>query len=75
MNPPSLRNSIRNGSLVMLGVALVLGGLALPGIHRLGGAIRETLHRNYVSIEAAQHMQQALWSLQIAGREGTLDRS
>ncbi len=74
MNPPSLRNSIRNGSLVMLGVALVLGGLALPGIHRLGGAIRETLHRNYVSIEAAQHMQQALWSLQIAGREGTLDQ-
>ena len=74
MNPPSLRNSIRNGSLVMLGVALVLGGLALPGIHRLGGAIRETLHRNYVSIEAAQHMQQGLWSVQIAAREGTLDQ-
>jgi NtrC-family two-component system sensor histidine kinase KinB len=74
MNPPSLRKSIRNGSLVMLGVALVLGGLALPGIHQLGGAIRETLHRNYVSIEAAQHMNKALWSLQLAERDGKLDQ-
>ncbi len=56
----------------MLAVALVLGGLALPGIQRLGGAIRETLHRNYVSIEAAQHMHRALWTLQLAEDDGTL---
>jgi two-component system, NtrC family, sensor histidine kinase KinB len=74
MNPRSFRKRIRNGSLVMLGVALVLGALALPGIHRLGGVIRETLHRNYVSIEAAQHMNKALWSLQLAGRDGKLDQ-
>ena len=59
----------------MLAVALVLGGLALPGIHRLGGAIRETLHRNYVSIEAAQHMHRALWALQLAEYDGTLSRA
>jgi two-component system, NtrC family, sensor histidine kinase KinB len=70
MNPPSLRSSIRNGTLAMLGIAIVLGGLALPEIHRLGGAIRDTLHRNYVSIDAAQHMNAALWLLQLAARDG-----
>jgi len=75
MNPPSLGSRIRNGSLIMLGVAIALGALALPGIHRLGGAIRRTLHRNYVSIEAAQHMHQALWSLQLAERGGTVDQA
>lgn len=74
MKPPSLRNRIRNGSLAMLAVALVLGGLALPGIQRLGGAIRATLHRNYVSIEAAQHMHHALWTVQLAERDGTLSK-
>jgi two-component system, NtrC family, sensor histidine kinase KinB len=74
MNPPSLRSRIRNGSLIMLGVAIVLGALALPGIHRLGGAIRNTLHRNYVSIEAAQHMHQTLWSLQLAAGDGKIDQ-
>jgi two-component system, NtrC family, sensor histidine kinase KinB len=73
MNPPSLRGRIRNGSLIMLGVAVALGALALPGIHRLGGAIRETLHRNYVSIEAAQQMHKALWSLQLAQHQGQID--
>ncbi len=36
----------------------------------LGGAIRETLYRNYVSIEAAQHMHAALTTLQVAERDG-----
>ncbi len=56
----------------MLGVAVVLGALALLGIHRLGGGIRETLHRNYVSIEAAQHMHAAIWAVQVADLDGTL---
>ncbi|HEV3111909.1 MAG TPA: ATP-binding protein [Candidatus Binataceae bacterium] len=59
----------------MLGVAIALGLVALPGIHRLGSAIRETLHRNYVSIEAAQHMHNALWSLEIAARNGKLEQA
>ncbi|HTW88764.1 MAG TPA: ATP-binding protein [Candidatus Binataceae bacterium] len=70
MQPPSLRNRIRNGSLAMLIIALVLGGLALPEVQRLGGAIRKTLYRNYVSIEASQHMHAALWDLQLAERDG-----
>ena len=74
MTPPSLRNRIRNGTLAMLVVALALGALALPEVHQLGGAIRETLYRNYVSIEAAQHMHAALWRLQLALRDGTLSR-
>ena len=69
MNPPSLRNHIRNGSLAMLVVALVLGALALPEVHQLGGAIRETLYRNYVSIDAAQHMHAALWRVEVAMRD------
>src|ERR1700681_4224153 len=70
MNPPSLRNRIRNGTLAMLVIALALVALALPEVHRLGGAIRRTLYRNYLSIEAAQHMHGALWNLQIAARDG-----
>jgi len=30
------------------------------------GAIRRTLYRNYVSIEASQHMHAALWALELA---------
>jgi two-component system, NtrC family, sensor histidine kinase KinB len=70
MNPPSLRNRIRNGSLALLVVALVLGALGLPKVHQLGGAIRETLYRNYLHIEAAQHMQAALWRIELAMRDG-----
>jgi NtrC-family two-component system sensor histidine kinase KinB len=70
MSPPSLRNRIRNGTLAMLFIAVTLVALALPEVHRLGGAIRRTLYRNYVSIEAAQHMQAALWNLQLAERDG-----
>lgn len=70
MNPPSLRNRIRNGTLAMLVIAVTLVALALPEVHRLGGAIRRTLYRNYVSIEAAQHMHAALWNLQLAAHDG-----
>src|ERR1700687_3620209 len=70
MNPPSLRTRIRNGTLAMLVIAVTLVALALPEVHRLGGAIRRTLYRNYVSIEAAHHMLGALWNLQIAARDG-----
>jgi NtrC-family two-component system sensor histidine kinase KinB len=71
-NPPSLRNRIRNGTLAMLAIAIIFGALALPGVYRLGGGIRETLYRNYVSIDAAKHMHDALYALQLAGRDGTL---
>ena len=60
MNPPSLRNRIRNGTLAMLVIAVTLVALALPEVHSLGSAIRRTLYRNYLSIEAAQHMHAAL---------------
>jgi NtrC-family two-component system sensor histidine kinase KinB len=70
MNPPSLRNRIRNGTLAMLVIAVTLVALALPEVHSLGGAIRRTLYRNYLSIEAAQHMHAALWALQLAARDG-----
>ncbi len=67
---PSLRNRIRNGSLILLALVTILGAYALPSIYRLGGAIRETLYRNYVSIEAAQHMHAALMALQVAELHG-----
>jgi len=70
MNPPSVRSRIRNGTLAMLLITLVLGIMGLPEVHRLGGSIRETLYRNYLSIEAAQHMHVALWRLELAMREG-----
>jgi NtrC-family two-component system sensor histidine kinase KinB len=72
VNAPPLRNRIRNGTLVMLAIALLLGLLALPQVYRLSGAIRETLYRNYVSIEASQHMHAALYALQVAERDGKL---
>src|SRR6185437_6472488 len=73
MSPPSLRNRIRNGTLAMIVIALTLVALALPEVHSLGGAIRRTLYRNYLSIQAAQHMHAALWNLQIAARDGRVD--
>src|SRR5271170_4871443 len=72
MKAPPLRNKIRNGTLIMLALAIVLGAFALPGIYKLGGAIRETLHRNYISIEAARHMHTALYALQLAERDGSV---
>ncbi len=72
MAPPSLRNRIRNGTLLMLAFALVLGSFAAPSIRRLGSAIRDTLYRNYISIEAAQHMHAAVYAVQLAQYSGTL---
>ncbi|HEY6394489.1 MAG TPA: ATP-binding protein [Candidatus Binataceae bacterium] len=70
MSAPTLRNRVRNGTLVLLALVVMLGAYTLPRIYRLGGAIRQTLYRNYVSIEAAQQMQAALRVLQVAGRDG-----
>ncbi|MBV8451766.1 MAG: PAS domain-containing protein, partial [Deltaproteobacteria bacterium] len=72
MTPPSLRSRIRNGTLLMLAIALALGIFAVPTVHRLGNAIRETLYRNYTSIEASQHMHTALYNVQLAQANGTL---
>ncbi len=63
MKAAPLSSRIRNGTLLMLGIALVAGMIALPKVYRLGGAIRTTLYRNYISIEAAQHMHAALDAL------------
>jgi two-component system, NtrC family, sensor histidine kinase KinB len=70
MKTPTLRSSIRNGSLALLVLVVLLGAYTLPRVYRLGGAIRETLYRNYLSIEAAQHMHAALRRLQVAELEG-----
>src|SRR5215469_13024218 len=72
MKASPLSSRIRNGTLLMLSIALVLGIIALPRVYRLGGAIRTTLYRNYISIEAAQHMNAALSATQLAQRDGTL---
>jgi two-component system, NtrC family, sensor histidine kinase KinB len=72
MKAPSMRSRIRNGTLMMLAVALGLGALALPNVYRLGRSIREILARNYASIEAAQQMREALFGLQLAECNGTL---
>jgi len=71
---PSLRGRILRGTLVMLAIAIGFGALALPGIYRLSGGIRETLYRNYVSIEAAKHMHDALYALELAERDRTVER-
>jgi len=73
MNPPALSSRIRRGTLLMLAIALLVGVVELPQIYRLGGAIRETLYRNYLSIEAAQHMHAALSNLQIALRDNRVE--
>src|SRR5271155_3282508 len=72
MRVTPLSSRIRNGTLLMLAIALVLGVIALPKVYRLGGAIRTTLYRNYISIEAAQHMHAALAATQLAQHDGKL---
>jgi PAS domain S-box-containing protein len=72
MKAAPLSSRIRNGTLLMLAIALVAGIIALPRVYRLGGAIRTTLYRNYVSIEAAQHMHAALNAARLAQRDGRL---
>jgi hypothetical protein len=70
MSTPSLQRQIRNGTLLMLASVVLLGIYALPRLYALGGAIRQTLYRNYVSIEAAQHMHATLAELQVAEHDG-----
>jgi two-component system, NtrC family, sensor histidine kinase KinB len=72
MKPPSLRARIRNGTLLMLALTLVIGAFAVPAIHKLGGSIRQTLYRNYRSIEAAQQMHVALYELELGQLQGNL---
>jgi len=73
MRQASLRGRIRNGTLLMLALAVALGSLGVVTVHRLGGAIRETLYRNYISIEAAGHMHEAVYRLEIDLARGTLE--
>ena len=70
MNAPSLQRRIRNGTLLMLALVVLLGLYTLPRVYALGGAIRATLYRNYISIEAAQNMHAALNTLQVAQHDG-----
>jgi NtrC-family two-component system sensor histidine kinase KinB len=70
MSAPSLQRRIRNGTLLMLALVVLLGLYTLPRLYALGGAIRATLYRNYVSIEAAQHMHADLTQLQVADHDG-----
>jgi two-component system, NtrC family, sensor histidine kinase KinB len=70
MSAPSLQRRIRNGTLLMLALVVLLGIYTLPRLFQLGGAIRATLYRNYVSIEAAQHMHASLTALQVAEHDG-----
>jgi len=70
MSTPSLRSRIRNGTLLLLALVLILGAYTLPRVYGLGGAIRETLFRNYISIDVAQHVHASLLELQLAERDG-----
>jgi len=70
MNAPSMQRQIRNGTLLMLALVVLLGLYTLPRVYALGGAIRATLYRNYISIEAAQNMHAALTTLQVAEHDG-----
>ena len=40
MSAPSLQRRIRNGTLLMLALVVLLGLYTLPRVYRLGGAIR-----------------------------------
>jgi two-component system, NtrC family, sensor histidine kinase KinB len=56
----------------MLVLTLTIVAFAVPTIHRLGSSIRETLYRNYVSIEAAHHMHATLYAVELAKLQGRL---
>ena len=66
----SLRSRIRNGTLLLLALVIALGAYALPRLNSLGGAIRQTLYRNYISIEAGQNMHAVLRGLELAEHDG-----
>jgi two-component system, NtrC family, sensor histidine kinase KinB len=67
---PSLRSRVRNATLLVLGLVLLLGAYEVPRIAELGGAVREVLQRNYISILAGRHMQMSLHRLQVAELQG-----
>ncbi len=67
---PSLKSRVRNGFLMLVLLVLAFAAYSLPRVYRLGGAIRETLYRNYQSIDAAHHMHAALRRLELAERDG-----
>lgn len=65
MTLPSLKSRIRNRILALLALAALLDVAILPSLAQLGDSIKSTLYRNYVSIEAAQHMHADLWRMQL----------
>ena len=67
---PSLHRRVRNATLLVLGMFLLLGVYEVPRIAELGGAVRAVLQRNYISILAGRHMQMALHRLQVAELQG-----
>ena len=67
---PSLRSRIRNGTLMVLAMMVLLGLYEIPQIWELGGAVRAVLQNNYISILAGRHMESALRRLQIAELRG-----
>ena len=56
----------------MLVLTLTIVGFAVPTVYRLSGSIRETLYRNYVSIEAAHHMHATLYAVELAKLQSRL---
>ena len=72
VTPPPLRVRIRDGTLLMLVLTLTIAAFAVPTVHRLGSSIRETLYRNYLSIEAAHHMHATLYAVELAMLQGRL---
>lgn len=70
MNPASLRHRIRNATLLLLLLLLTVSVISVTRLYRLGDAIKETLYRNYRSVEAAQQMHAALRLLELAERDG-----
>jgi len=67
---PSLRTRVRNATLLVLGMVLLLGLYEVPRISELGGAVSNVLQRNYISILAGRHMQMALHRVQVAELQG-----
>jgi NtrC-family two-component system sensor histidine kinase KinB len=70
MSPPLLKDRVRNATILLLLLLSAVSVFSVTRLYRLGGAIRETLYRNYRSIEAAQQMHAALRLLQLAERDG-----
>jgi NtrC-family two-component system sensor histidine kinase KinB len=67
---PSLRARVRNATLLVLGLVLLLGVYEVPRITELGGAVSDVLQQNYITILAGRHMQTALHRLQVAELNG-----